>query len=927
MAGSQLKRLKASLKDQGIIGPQQSKKQKRKNTLDAKGASDKRLNRSEALEGIREQFNPFQFKTSARGPKFEVTTSKPAHGDRSRGINGRPGLAKSVGEERRRQTLLVEMQRRNKVGGLVDRRFGENDPSMTLEDKMIERFTREQQRSHKKGSGSMFDLEDDDDEPSEGFLTHGGKALTFGDGDDEALRDDFADEELPPGDESDGSDVDRKRLKRLRLEQAEEGEGAEEDGQPERKKTKKEIYEEIIAKSKLHKYERQAAKEEDGELREELDKELPELQALLFQRRKPQTEAKDAVLIAGVEKTVVDKEYDVRVKQLATDKRAQPAERTKTEEEKVEEGSKRLKELEEQRLRRMRGEFVEDEDEEMDDTETKKGRGPANVHQSRLAMIDHAEDDDEFGLGAGIKLRPTATELGFDDEDDFLIDDDLVASGSDLELDSDDYGSEVESEEGDSEEESEPEDDEFTKGFLTGANSTAPLSRTPDGGKGSDENGVPYTFPCPQSHEELVEAFRGVEVTKLPVAVQRIRALYHPKLESGNKEKLGNFSQALIRHIKFLGDNFEPQWFPTLETLIRHTHSLAKTFPIEVAKGYRACLQEMEQERPLALTVGDLIILTGIGTTFPTSDHFHQVVTPAMLCIGRFLGQRIPQNLADYATGAFLSILTIQYQQLSKRYVPELINFCLNTLCALAPEAPRNKLGLFPVHEPPAGVRIKGAVRTPIRKLNCADCQVTSLPSPGSDDATKLKVAILSTVAAILKTAAESWHSHTAAFFETFQPALNVLEHLTSKANVAHLPPALTTKLRELTATISRLLQLARLERRPLELHHHKPLAIRTVVPKFEDSFDPTKHYDPDRERAELAKLRAEHKRERKGAMRELRKDASFMAREKLRVKKEKDAAYEKKYKRLVAEIQGEEGHAANLYEKEKAARLKKRQR
>jgi nucleolar protein 14 len=656
-------------------------------------------------------------------------------------------------------------------------------------------------------------------------------------------------------------------------------------------------------------------------LRAELDKELPELQALLFQKRKKKTEdSKEAVLIAGVERAVADKEYDVRVKQLATDKRAQPAEPKKSEHEQAEEEVLRFKELEEQRLKRMRGEFIEDGDEEMDGGEAKRGRGPANVHHSRLAMIENAEDD-EFGLGKGIKLRSTAIELGFDDEDDFLIDDDLVASGSDLELDSDDYGSDADSEEGASEEESEHEDDEFTKEFLTGANAIKPV----DGGNGRDEDGVPYTFPCPQTHEELVQAFQGVDVTKLPVAVQRIRAQYQPKLQSGNKEKLGNFSQALIRHIQFLGDNFEPHWFPTLGSLIRHAHSLAKTFPIEVAKGYRACLKEMEEERPLALTVGDLIVLTGVGTTFPTSDHFHQVATLAMLSMGRFLGQRIPQHLADYATGAYISILTLQYQRLSKRYVPELINFCLNTLCALSPEAPRNKLGLFPMHEPVSGVRIKGAARTPVRKLNCTDCLATRLPSPDSDDAAALKVAIVSTVASILKAGAETWHSHTAAFYETFQPALNVVEHLTSKANSNHLPPALTAQLHELKASISRLLQLARLERRPLELHHHKPLAIRTVVPKFEDSFDPTKHSDPDRERAEVAKLRAEHKRERKGAMRELRKDASFMARENLRVKKEKDAAYEKKYKRLVAEIQGEEGHAANLYDKERAARKKKR--
>lgn len=140
------------------------------------------------------------------------------------------------------------MQRRNKVGGLIDRRFGEDDPNMSLEEKMIERYTREQQRNHKKNA--MFDLEEDD-EPT-GGLTHMGKPL-FDDDEEEAVKDDFAEDDLPPADESDSSRAERRRLKRQRLaESAEEQE--EEDEQPERKKTKKEIYEEVIAKSKLYKY-------------------------------------------------------------------------------------------------------------------------------------------------------------------------------------------------------------------------------------------------------------------------------------------------------------------------------------------------------------------------------------------------------------------------------------------------------------------------------------------------------------------------------------------------------------------------------------------------------------------------------------------------------------------------------------------------
>lgn len=649
---------------------------------------------------------------------------------------------------------------------------------------------------------------------------------------------------------------------------------------------------------------------------------MPELQALLFQRQKPpskdEKDDRGPIVIAGKDKTAVDKDYDIRVKQLAADKRAQPAERTKTDEEKAEEESTRLKELEEKRLRRMRGEAGEEDEDDEDEGKTKE----KDSADKQAFDPFTAEENDEFGLGKGVKYRPTATELGFDDEDDFLIDDDLVASGSELELDSD-HMEEGESDDEDGESGSGSDDDEFVKGILTEAESKDPIFQAAAGTKGDDENGIPYTFPCPQTHGEMLETFRGIDVTKHPVAVQRIRALYHPKLDSKNKERLGKFSQTLVQHVAYLGNHFEPHWFPTLESLSRHIHSLAKTFPIEVAKAYRTHVQEMAQERPLALTVGDLVILTAIGTTFPTSDHFHQVVTPAMLVIARYLGQKIPQALSDYATGTFLSILALQYQQFSKRYVPELMNFCLNTLCSLAHEKPREKLGFFPVHEPAAGIRTKGAAKTAIRKLSCADCCPPKQPLSREAE-TSLKVALISTATAVLKSASETWHT-LPAFHETFHPALLVLQHLTSApTSSAHLPPALTTKLVDTAQSLARLLRLARLSRRPLELHHHRPLAIRTYVPKFEDSFDPDKHYDPDRERAELAKLRAEHKRERKGALRELRKDAAFMARENLRIKKDRDAAYEKKYKRLVAEIQGEEGRAANEYAREKMLRKKR---
>lgn len=96
MAGSQLKRLKASLRDKGIVGPQQSKKQKKRAAQDERARNDKRVQRGVVLEGIREQFNPFDLK-HAKAPKFEVTSNRPATNG---GIKGRPGQAKAASEEK-----------------------------------------------------------------------------------------------------------------------------------------------------------------------------------------------------------------------------------------------------------------------------------------------------------------------------------------------------------------------------------------------------------------------------------------------------------------------------------------------------------------------------------------------------------------------------------------------------------------------------------------------------------------------------------------------------------------------------------------------------------------------------------------------------------------------------------------------------------
>ena len=98
MAPSQLKRLKASLRESGVVGPQKSKKQKKQASKN--GVSrDSRVQRNVALQGIREQFKPFDIQAPARPKKFEVTDNNTVGGRIAKNIIGRPGVTKGLGEE------------------------------------------------------------------------------------------------------------------------------------------------------------------------------------------------------------------------------------------------------------------------------------------------------------------------------------------------------------------------------------------------------------------------------------------------------------------------------------------------------------------------------------------------------------------------------------------------------------------------------------------------------------------------------------------------------------------------------------------------------------------------------------------------------------------------------------------------------------
>lgn len=281
-------------------------------------------------------------------------------------------------------------------------------------------------------------------------------------------------------------------------------------------------------------------REQEENARFELDNQFGELRDLLFTAaasvsaptpadttEEPSIEDPDAALLALAPETQ-DTEYDQRVRELAFDKRAKPKDRTKTEEELALDSKEALEKAEKRRQRRMQG-LEESGGEEEGHGKGKRKRGGDDLDD------DFFEDGDDEWLGAGLQTRPAAAAAD-GSEDEESEGSEQEDEDSDDEVEGDSLGEEaVES----SDEESVAEEDEGEEGEHE---SLAPSRLKKAKGKqkvrsgGADE--IPYTFPCPENHDDFLEIMEGIDERHISTVVQRIRALYHTSLSADNKRKL-----------------------------------------------------------------------------------------------------------------------------------------------------------------------------------------------------------------------------------------------------------------------------------------------------------------------------------------------------------------------------------------------------
>ncbi|XP_037242001.1 nucleolar protein 14 [Falco rusticolus] len=763
------------------------------------------------------------------------------------------------------------------------------------EEKMIRRFTLERQKNY--GKKNIYNLNEDEE------LTHYGQSLAeiekmndIIDSDSDTEERGTLSAELTAAHFGGGGGLLRKK--------ASSGQQDEEEEKP---KSRKELIEEMITKSKQEKQERQTQRESALELTEKLDNDWKEIQTLIA-RKTPKSEKKDK----EVEKPKPD-EYDMIVRELGFEMKAKPSERMKTEEELAKEEQARLQKLEADRLRRMHG---------LDEQANKKK--PSHVSADDLADGFILDKDDRRLLS----YKDGKINIENEEEEE--------KDGEDEEEEAEEGGKEDNGNEEESQEESASEDEDVaadshsdlesnveSEEEETAGNKEQNKHKTNENESQSVEeldtkmeaakSELPYTFAVPESYETFKSLLAGRTIEQQLIILERIQKCNHPSLAVGNKAKLEKLFGFLLEYIGELATLDLPE-LRTIDKLVLPLYNLCQMFPEAASDSIKFILRDAAHDMEELIEVKGRATLPGLdmliylkitSLLFPTSDFMHPVVTPAFMYMSQLLTKCRITTLQDVIKGLFICCLFLEYVSLSRRFVPELINFLLGVLHISLPK--KRAQGYTVVHPfSPVGKNLELLLVCDKKDLESWQKQnlplsiVTRLKETSGTEMNHIRLSCLALCFDLIKKCAALYES-LPSFHEIMHP-IRVL--LTQHVPVNEYPE----KMQEWYHSALKELENKVKQYTPLISEKKKPVPLKQYTPKIVKVLEFGRKQGGSKKEQERKQLIQRHKRELKGAIREIRKDNQFLARMQLSEIMERDSARKRKVKELLGSLSAQEG-------------------
>ncbi|KAK5578470.1 hypothetical protein RB653_008141 [Dictyostelium firmibasis] len=682
-------------------------KSKSESVNSKKGGVPNRFSKSEQNTSVVKIVNPFDRKVNKT--KHVVLNRQ------VKGASGNLGQSRYNAIEKRKKTLLVEMNQMNKSNKFVDARIGENDTSMSEEDKMLARFQREKLRNK-----NLYNLNDNDQEE----LTHMGQSIgnSLGNNSVSLAETEGNDDYVASDDELD--EVGKEFLsERQRF-----GGGDEGGDKQERYKSKKEIYQEIIEKSKIGKAERAKEKLKKEALTRDLDEEFNLIRGeltlthgnnnnnnaglqddafLKFQAEQRSNEQKFASSnnTNDTKSKEEHDDFDELLVELQGETRAHATDRTKTKEEQMKEEMEKLQQKEKERLERASGDYVELEDDNVKDSDKnlpKKvlDRLKSKDNKPKMLTADSLDDENEVLNINGVDTVFYNPQIDSDDDkkhDESEDDDEQEDDDQSSELETDDEDKSGDEHEGEGEDSDlDLEDDEVLSGQEEDEEEEVkPTKKSTTIKKLKEEvnETIPYTFDTPKSIEELDEWLLNRTSEEKETILSRIRVCNHVSIKPQNKDKMKDYLpilyQRFINIAKPSTESNKIDWIE-LDVLSKYIFEISQDVPIVsgitskdlINSCYKRICKKLEIQSKLNYWPNqqELLVIKLVGNVFPTSDFQHPVLTPTIEALNFFLSHCPIRNINDIVSSLFTMNLLFFYLSSSKRYSPEISSLLISLL-------------------------------------------------------------------------------------------------------------------------------------------------------------------------------------------------------------------------------------------------------
>ncbi|XP_072387419.1 nucleolar protein 14 homolog [Diabrotica undecimpunctata] len=854
-------------------------------------------------------------------------------GKKQKNDRGLPGVSRAKAINKRKSTLLEEYKVQNKNNKFLDRRIGEK-AHMDSEEKALARFTALKVKAHNRES--IFNLADDE------ILTHKGQTLN----EIEKFDD-------PRSDDEDLSDSEKKtgNLESNFVKEAHFGGGLFKNTGKEGAMTHKDLINQLIVESKKRKAEKQKLKEATLELTEKLDTEWKDLIPLVSQNTRNKEEVK---------KPPID-DYDKVMRELMFEKRGTVSDRLKTEDEIAKEEKENLEQLEQERIRRMNnnedekpkqyhrsaddlddGFVFDDVDDQEDNTLSYNTEGQSNVQieanvngtilkatkNQEEGNSEVEEDQDEEDEGSNEELETDSednlSDLKEDDSESEAEEDktDNNVQNGDNDQEEDDVEENVDENVSDSAISQKRSEEDSVKLLGTAVNdvkNTVNLERSnKKDNKSLDENtsNIPFTFKLPNAYESLLETLEQY-VGHEEIIIQRMVKCNHPSMSDKNKESLGLLFAYILQYINDLfSENMDSKTmknnFDIFKRLVPEIYDLVKLIPesshTSVLEVIKEKFEEFKKRPKVFPGIEVLVFLKLVSVLFPTSDFRHQIVTPCYIFMEQMLTKCRVKQRKDIAYGLFVSSLVLEYSALSKRYLPAVINFLSGLLHMAVPKKGVRLLKIPPPFKSTSThlvlIENFSLEQLPCMKLDGTDfCEV--------EIAAEFQVRALYNIGKLL----EQFLDHYKLLSSHVEMFENVLKYL-ELIPFSSYPTIVQNSLKQLVDSLKSSKNERKLEYLVMEIS--RPKALRLYEPRIQPVYDGKQHKNQSKEKAQFNKLMHKVKREKKGALREIRRDTAFLGRVKVNRQIQSDMERRDKVKRIYSDAAQQQSELNEIDRKKK---------